>query len=66
MDLYNKMMQKQKQKRKKRKRYYNYESDSSNYEDNEDMTDYVDERQKKKSTNKMAQKEIMLMVKTIM
>ena len=66
MDLYNKMMQKQKQKRKKRKRYYNYESDSSNYEDNEDMTDYVDERPRKKSTKKMAQKEIMLMVKTIM
>ena len=52
MDLYNKMMQMQKQNQNKRKRYYNYESDSSNYEDNEDMTDYVYERPRKKSTKK--------------
>ena len=52
MDLYNKIIQMQKQNQTKRKRYYNYESDSSNYEDNEDTTDYVDERPRKKINKK--------------
>ena len=58
MDLYNRMMQMQKQNQKKKnwKRYYNYKSDSSNYEDNENMTDYVDKRPQKKSTRKITQK----------
>ena len=46
------MIQMQKQNQTKRKRYYNYESDSSNYEDNEDTTDYVDERPRKKINKK--------------
>ena len=59
MDLYNRMMQMQKENQKKKqnwKRYYNYKSDSSNYEDNENMTDYVDKRPQKKSTRKITQK----------